>query len=103
MKRSIKHTSVILIFMGIFLSCFQLTIIHFSKNYKFSSLEMSSEDADNQEDDSEKKIELEDEYCFSEFNPSFANCDDSKTELLIKQLNHKQSPVLSINTPPPKK
>jgi hypothetical protein len=103
-KKSFKHISVILVFMGIFLSCFQFTIIHLSKNYKFSSIEISSEDADDHEDDSEtKKIELEDEYYFSEFNPSFANGDNSKTALLIKQLNLKQSPVLSINTPPPKK
>lgn len=104
MKKSFKHISVILIFLGIFLSCFQFTILHLSKNYKFSSIEISSEDGDDHEDDSEtKKIELEDEYYFSEFNHSFANGDNSKTALLIKQLNLKQSPVLGINTPPPKK
>ncbi len=104
MKKSFKHISVILVFLGIFLSCFQFTIIHLSKNYKFSSIEVSSEDADDHEDDSEtKKIELEDEYYFSEFNPSFDTGDNSKTALLIKQLNLKQSPVLGINTPPPKK
>lgn len=104
MKQSIKHISFILIFLGIFLSCFQFTIIHLSKNYKFSSIEISSEDGDDHEDDSkEKKFELKDEYCFSEFNPSFASGDNSKTALLIKLLNLKQSPVLGINTPPPKK
>ena len=103
MKKSFKHISIILIFMGIFLSCFQFTIIHLSKNYKFSSLEVSSEDGEEHEDDSEtKKIELEDEYCFTEFNPSFAIGDDSKTALLIKLLHLKQSPILSLNTPPPK-
>lgn len=104
MKKSFKHISVILVFLGIFLSCFQFTIIHLSKNYKISSVEISSEDGEDHEDDSEtKKFELEDEYCFAEFNPSFAIGDNSKTALLIKQLTLKQSPVLSINTPPPKK
>ena len=104
MKKSFKHIYFILIFSGIFLSCFQFTIIHLSKNYKFSSIEISSEDGDDHEDDSEeKKIELEDEYCFSKFNPSFAIGDNSKTALLIKLLNLKQSPILGINTPPPKK
>ncbi len=104
MKKSFKNIAVILLFIGIFMSCFQFTIIHLSKNYKFSSIEISSEDSEDHEDDSEtKKIELEDEYYFSEFNPTFAISDNSQTALLIKQLNLKQSPILGINTPPPKK
>lgn len=104
MKKPFKHISVMLIFVGIFLSCFQFTIIHLSKSYKFNSIEISSEDGDGHEDDSEtKKIELSDEYYFSEFNPSFGTNDNSKTALLIKQLNVREAPVLGINTPPPKK
>lgn len=100
MKLSLKHISIILIFMGIFLSCFQLTIIHFSKNYKCNVL--FAEDFDDSEDDSEtKKIELEDDYFIPEFNYAFIISDNSKTSLIIKWLCFQQPPVLSINTPPP--
>ena len=105
MKKPFIHISVMLMFLGIFLSCFQFTIIHLSKScYKFNSIEISSEDGDDHEDDSEtKKIELNDEYYFSEFNTSFGTNDNSKTALLIKHLNVLEAPVLGINTPPPKK
>lgn len=102
MKSSVKHISIALIFIGVIMTCFQMTIIHLSKDYKLSNKEISSEDIDGNEDDADdKKIELEDEYNISEFNHQFHATNNAKIALQIKELILKQTPILSINTPPP--
>lgn len=102
MKSTIKQISIVIIFLGVFLSCFQLTITHFSKNYKVASTESSSEDVDDAEDDSDtNKIEFEDEYNVSEFNHCFHKTNSDKISLQINRLMLHRHPVIAINTPPP--
>lgn len=103
MKASFKYISITLIFVGVLMTCFQMTIIHLSKDYKLSCKEISAEDIDDSEDDTDaKKTELEDEYNVSEFNHQFHVTISMKITLQIKELILKQAPILSINTPPPK-
>ena len=101
MKTSFKYISIALIFVGLLMACFQMTIIHLSKDYKLSNKEISSEDIDGNEDD-DKKIELEDEYNISEFNHQFYLTNNVRIALQIKELILKKTPVLSISTPPPR-
>ncbi|MDX2173278.1 MAG: hypothetical protein SFY56_09170 [Bacteroidota bacterium] len=104
MKVTFKHTFFsTLIFLGIIFSCLQSTINYFTKNTKLNSIEISCEDIDDNEDDSEsKKIELEDDYFFADFSYSFNQLSNSKLLLFCKQLDQNTPPVITINTPPPK-
>ena len=84
-------------------SCLQSTINYFTKNTKLSAIELSVEDFDDNEEDSEtKKIELEDDYFLSEFKYSFNFLPDLKVSVFYKQQIHSTPPVIAINTPPPK-
>ena len=103
MKPYVKQISIVFIFLGVFLSCFQLTIAHFSKNYKATYIEISSDDVDDTEDDSDtNKIEFEDEYNVSEFTYCFHKINSDKISLQIKELMFQRHPVIAINTPPPR-
>jgi hypothetical protein len=82
MNFKLKHIFTILIFVGFFLSSFQITVNQFIQNIKVDGIELSAKDIDDNEEDSEtKKIELEDDYFFSEFNYSFAHLLDIKVSL----------------------
>ena len=103
MKFKIKHIFTIIIFVGFFLSSFQITVNQFIQNIKVDGIELSAQDIDDNEEDSEtKKIELEDDYFFSEFKYSFTILADLKVSVFCKQQTHKTPPVIPINTPPPK-
>ncbi len=103
MSFKLKHIFAIFIFSGFFLSSFQITINQFIKNAKVNSIELSVEDIDDNEEDAEtKKIELEDDYFFSEFNFSFTQIVDLKVNLFCKMQSHSNSPVIAIKIPPPK-
>ncbi len=103
MRNSSKNTFIILIFIGLFLSCFQFTINQLSKVTKVVGIEQSSEDIDTNEDDTEpKKIEIEDDFFLSEFSYTFNQLYNSKLILFCKQQKQNQPPVIAINTPPPK-
>jgi len=93
-----------LIFIGVVFSCLQPTINYFSKNSKLNIIVLSVEDIDDNEDDTEnKKIEFEDDYFFSAFNYSFTKTQNLKTSIFCKQQKNGIPPLISINTPPPKK
>ena len=103
MKNNFKNTFIILIFIGLFLSCFQFTINQLSKITKVVGIEQSCEDIDSNEDDTEtKKIEIEDDFFLSEFSYTFNQRCNSKVILFCKQQKQNQPPVIAINTPPPK-
>lgn len=104
MKVKLKHTFFsTLIFFGVMFSCLQSTINYFTKNTKLNAIEISCEDFDDNEDDSEtKKIELEDDYFFAEFLFSFTQPSNSKLLLFCKQHEQNAPPIITINTPPPK-
>lgn len=104
MKVKLKHTFFsTLIFFGVVFSCVQSTINFFTKSTKLNAIELSVEDFDDNEDDSEtKKTELEGDYFFADFSYSFYQLSNSKLLLFCKQLDQNTTPVITINTPPPK-
>lgn len=105
LKIKLKHSLIILIFSGLFLSCFQFTINQLTKNSKVNNIELSLKDIDNNKEDNAaetKKLELEDDYFFSEFLYGFTELSTNKLTPFFKQSLQNSSPVISIKTPPPK-
>ena len=101
MKVVLKYIALPLIFAGIFLSCFQLTLIHAFKIVSDSNISLLVED-DTEEDFEFKKSEIEDDYVCSTFDHTFYKVENLKAILLIKELNKELSPVFPINIQPPK-
>lgn len=111
MNRLTLNIYLLLLFFGMLGSCFQYSIMQFSKSKKDLITVVAEDDVEDTEDTSEKeteknseqeKKEIQNNYFVIEFNYSFLKTQSTKTALCMHELKKTKHPALTINKPPPK-